>query len=220
MIRAVSTASESTAGFSDRGIRDLVNRLIAQLKSGDSSARDELLKIASEQLYRHASNRLRHKYSRVGRFQDTGDVMQEALIKLNQALKSVDLSDAKHFFCLSAKQINWVLLNMQERHDKSGVFGRGHQTNPGAGVSGTAHADLVEGLADTTASAKQREQREHLLSGIEKLKPELRDAMLLRTIYEMTPDEIAAVLGVTRRSVDRYIAEALVQLSKILPPES
>ncbi len=77
---------------------------IDRLREGDDSAREALLARAFDRLRRLAKKMIKG-YPAVGRWEQSDDVLQNAMIRLDRALRSVEPPTAKDFFRLAAVQI-------------------------------------------------------------------------------------------------------------------
>src|SRR5262245_47319171 len=89
--------------------------LLERMRAGDESARDELLRATCGQLERLARNML-HQYPRVRRWEETGDVLQNALLRLFRALKTVRPDSSRAFFGLAPEQIRRELLDLARHY--------------------------------------------------------------------------------------------------------
>lgn len=71
----------------------------------------------------------------------------------------------------------------------------------------------LEGLLATApepdAVIEARERLRHCLQALDELPPAYRHAFVLHRVDGLTQAEVAAALGIPRRSVERYIAKAL-----------
>ncbi len=61
-----------------------------------------------------------------------------------------------------------------------------------------------------------REQRELLQRGLDKLSPDLREAVILRDLKDLDYDEIAQVLGVPQGTVKSRINRGRLELARVL----
>jgi RNA polymerase sigma-70 factor (ECF subfamily) len=78
-----------------------IQRCIDRLRAGDHTARDELLAQASERLTRLTRKMLRD-FPRVHRWEQTDDVLQNAVLRLGRALGEVQPATVAEFFRLAA----------------------------------------------------------------------------------------------------------------------
>src|SRR5438128_1880322 len=90
----------SFIGETSRQIRQ-VQIWIDRLQAGDRTARDELIGYADERL-RRLTRKMLKGYARVKRWEDTDDVLHNALLRLWKALHKVVPRSPRHFFALAA----------------------------------------------------------------------------------------------------------------------
>jgi RNA polymerase sigma factor (sigma-70 family) len=172
-----------------------------RLRAGDGTARDELLRIASERLNRLARKMIRG-FPGVRRWEQTDDVLQNAALRLWRSLDTVKPESVRSFISLAAVQIRRELIDLARHYDGPEGPGRHHHLrrieSDGSGDPlgppdpGTDTDDPVR-LVDWTEFHDQVEA----LPGAAK---EMFDLLW----YQGLPQaEAAAVLGVTERVV-RY----------------
>lgn len=121
-----------------------IRTLLERLKAGEDSVREELIRHSCEQLRIRASQMLRN--DRLGRWEQTDDVLQEALVQLHKALREVHPESVPKFFGLAALQIRRTLIDLARRH--FGPLGQGkHHHTDGHGAA----ADDAGGSLDRQA---------------------------------------------------------------------
>src|SRR5437764_3186934 len=100
---------------------------------GEQAARDELLALASDWLRRLVAVMLRD-YPRVGRWEQTDDVLQNALLRLWRALHDVRPATAREFCGLATLQIRRELVDLARHYCGPLGLGAHHATKtpPGA----------------------------------------------------------------------------------------
>lgn len=87
-----------------------VEACLARIRAGDVSARDELFVACRRRLEVLVRRSLRTRFPSVRPHHDTQDVLQDVCIRLDTALRTVAVSDAKHFLCLASNHIRFALL--------------------------------------------------------------------------------------------------------------
>lgn len=95
----------------DPGGTTNIERLLELLNAGDPQAVELLIRDTHGRLRQLAHVMLRG-YPKVQALHETDDVLQNALIKLERALRSVQPGSAKEYIGLAALQLNRVLLDM------------------------------------------------------------------------------------------------------------
>jgi RNA polymerase sigma-70 factor (ECF subfamily) len=100
---------------------------IDQLHAGDPAARDKLLQGAQERLRKLAWIMFKG-FPGVARWEDLEDILQEALLKLWNALAAVTPGSVREFIGLAATQIRRVLIDLARHHFGPQGPGRKHYT--------------------------------------------------------------------------------------------
>jgi RNA polymerase sigma factor (sigma-70 family) len=190
----------------------IVNRQLDRLRAGDLKALDEMIRLAQGRLEMLAHRALL-RFPRVHRFNETSDILQAASVRLWQALRSVTPNDARHFFALASQHIRWELLSLQEKLNQAGPLAANHATQAGQAdssavspIDNAANGDPLSNWAD----------RQAVLEAIAKLPVALRELVDLYIIQELPRAEVANLLDVSERQVNRLWVEARLQLGKML----
>ena len=196
-----------------------VQTIVDRLHAGDESAKNDLIQAASERLF-HLTQRKRRRYQRkVGRWEQTEDIFQRAIMRLCQALEKTEINDAKHFFSLAAKKIREQLLDLERYyHGPVKGIGANHQTQVRSSSSENEYHNLIDVAKDEAEDSNWLES-EVLYSAIEKLHPDLQDVINMVWINELTQEETAKLLGISVRTVYRRWQKARIELHDLLSPE-
>jgi DNA-directed RNA polymerase specialized sigma24 family protein len=104
-----------------------VEHWLNRLRDGDDAARNLLFQQASRRLEKLAEYMLRG-YPGVGRWEQSEDVLQNALLRLNRALSEQTPESVRHFFNLAALAIRRELLDLAKHYQ--GPLGQGNHLNP------------------------------------------------------------------------------------------
>jgi len=96
--------------------------LVAKAQAGDREAVAELISHSIDRLY-ILTRRMLQTFPRLHRWEETDDVFQNAMIRLQKALEQIQIESLKHFYNLAALQIRRELLEMNRVH--FGKFGIG-----------------------------------------------------------------------------------------------
>jgi RNA polymerase sigma factor (TIGR02999 family) len=181
--------------------RGAVTALLQRARSGDAAAEAELLPLVYADLRRAAEHLLRGE--RTGHTLQPTDLVHEGYLKLVGS----DLADAqsrRHFVAIAARAMRQVLVDHARRRgaDKRGA-GRVEVrvTNADAGID----VDLAELIALDDALERLGQRNARLSRVVE-----------LRFFAGLSEEEIADVLGVTARTVQRDWATARAWLYKEL----
>jgi RNA polymerase sigma-70 factor (ECF subfamily) len=172
-----------------------------RIRDGDRSAPDELLRAAGTRLEALARKMLR-KHPAVRRHEETGDVLQNALVRLLRALAEVEPTSVRDFFGLAAEQMRRELLDLARHH--YGPHGRGANE---AGSPGIEPADDAEGSEDLERWTTFHES-------VAALPAEEREVVGLVFYHGWQQAEVAELFGVTVRTIQRHWQSALGKLQR------
>lgn len=134
-------------------------------------------------------------YPVVRRWEQTDDVFQDAMIRLYKALVDVTPESLRHFYNLAGQQIRRELLDLARRHGRKEVQ-RELPDDP----------DEPSTLAEWTEFHHQAES----------LPQDEREVFSLLWYEELTQEEAADVLGVSRRTVIRRWQAARIKLHRAI----
>jgi RNA polymerase sigma factor (sigma-70 family) len=183
-----------------------IHAKLERMRNGDKAAREELLRGVAARLEK-LTRRMLKDYPRVQRWADTGDVQQNAVMRLLRALETITPETTRDFFNLAAVQIRRELIDMA-RHF-SGPRGTAPQA-PAANDSTTAPAaPLVVQDPDLETWAQF-----HL--EVERLATEEREVVSLIYYHGWEQREVAELFGVHVRTVRRWWHAALTKLRAVL----
>jgi RNA polymerase sigma-70 factor (ECF subfamily) len=187
----------------------LIQGLIARLQAGDATARDALLGAAGERL-RHLAHRMLQGYPRVQRWEQTDDVLQNAMLRLYRTMKDVPPQSVSDFLRLAALNIRRELLDLAKHY--YGPQGQGaHHITIGPDQDGppepSGQASLDPG--QLTLWSEFHEQ-------VEKLPEEERAVFDLLWYQGLPQAEAAALLGVNERTIKRRWQSARIKLHDAL----
>ena len=194
-----------------------VESLLARLENGDLTARDELLRATCDR-FTYMARAMKRDFPRVGRWEQTEDVVQNASLRLYRALEEVKIADTRHFFRLVALQIRRELIDMARHYEGAHGLGHHHQTQRAVRPEESGNANRFEAAEDTNdphAVAMWSELHET----IEKLSEDQREVTELLWYHGMTQQEAADLLQVDVRTVKRRWRSARIFLHDKLQGE-
>jgi RNA polymerase sigma factor (sigma-70 family) len=185
--------------------------LVEQLRAGEVGARKELLNRASERMMVLTRKMLRN-FPRVRRWEETGDVCQNASVRLFRTLAQVQPASAADFFRLAALNIRRELLDLAKHY--YGALGVGaNQASSGAdGARLLAEPEQAEGEERLAAWAEFHRQ-------VGLLPDEEREVFDLVWYQGLSQAEVGAMLNVSERTVKRRWQGARLQLQDALKGE-
>ncbi len=184
-----------------------------RLKAGDESAREELIRCACGRLERLTRKMLR-SYGRIHRWEQTDDVLQNALMRLYRALADVCPDTATDFFRLAALNIRRELLDLAKHYYGPQGAGSRHATV-------ARKADREEPSAEEPADLQEEDPGRLAAwtafhSQVELLPEEERELFDLLWYQELSQAEAAALLNVSERTIKRRWASARLRLHQAL----
>ena len=191
---------------------------IDRLQAGDESARDELLNCACERLTRLTRKMLRG-YPRVKRWEETGDVVQNASMRLYRSLSEVKPRTAADFFRLAALNIRRELLDLAKHYYGPLGHGAKHASIGKESDSDSKPrlgADKADSLGDDPSKLAAWAEFHRQ---IELMPDEEREVFDLLWYQGLSQAEAAQVLQVSERTVKRRWQAAQHALSDALHGE-
>ncbi|MGF1583385.1 MAG: sigma-70 family RNA polymerase sigma factor [Gemmataceae bacterium] len=192
-----------------------LNTWLGRMRNGDDTARDELLRSVQERLEAQASAMLK-KFPRVKRWEDTGDVLNAALVRLMRALEQVDPFCTRDFYALASTQIRRELLDLVRHYYGARGHGANYQSFPRGENARTPPEELLATENDQEELMKWAAFHE----AVEKLPIEEREVLSLIFYHGWTQAEIAEFFGVSRRTVMRRYANAAVNVRELVQATS
>lgn len=176
-------------------------KLVQRCLAGENSAWEDLLKLHTRKIFN-----LCCRFT--GRPLEAEDLTQEIFIKIFQTLRSYDVAQGTFATWLSRVARNH-LVDHYRRTKKDRI---------------TSSLDEEEGAIERTpsltagpgAQVESRERKELLQMGLDKLSPDLREAVILRDLNDLDYDEIARVLGVPQGTVKSRINRGRLELARVL----
>jgi RNA polymerase sigma-70 factor (ECF subfamily) len=181
-----------------------------RLRSGDDSARDALFEAASQRLTRLARKMLRD-FPGVGRWEETDDVLQNALVRLDRALRSQTPATPPDFFRLAASIIRRELIDLSRRYQGPEGLGAHH-----ASVAGDSSRPPFEGAGDSTFDAGKLALWTEFHAQVERMPDEDRALFDLLWYQGLQQSEAATLLGMHVRQVSRRWMALRLQLAEAL----
>lgn len=176
-----------------------LQRQLALLHAGEKEARCGLISHACERLRRLTRKMLR-QYPIVHGMEQTDDVLQNAVIRLDRALSEMTPESLLHFFNLASQHIRWELLDLAKRYK--------------------SHAQPkveIDEMPDKDGPNLETWMEVH--EAVQALPDEEREIVNLLFYEDLTQGEAAELLGVSRRTVIRRWNSARFLLDQLLEGE-
>ena len=178
-----------------------IQLLLDQRKAGHAEADHALLQYSFERLQR-LTQRMFHRYPDLRSILETGDVVQNAALRLHRALQAVSPETVRDYFGLAATQIRRELLDLVRQH-----LGPGHAKAKRvilrSGSSAESGPPALEEPADLSSEPASLMEWSEFHEQVGRLADEERQVFDLLWYDGLTQVEAAAVLGVDVRTVKR-----------------
>ena len=195
-----------------RGIRvddaQVVVGLVRRCIAGDAEAWEEIVRQYSRRIYSVC-------YRFTGSADDADDLAQEVFIKIYRTLGSY--APEKGAFA------TWVMTmtrNLLVDHFRKGKQDRATDSLDAGLTEEEDSLSLGDKIQDQSPSAddriQRRETQEMVQKAIQKLSPELREAVILRDLQDMDYKEIAVALKVPEGTVKSRINRGRMELARLL----
>jgi RNA polymerase sigma factor (sigma-70 family) len=190
--------------------------LLSQLCAGDRQAPIDLIEHACQRLRRLARQMLT-RYPGVRRWEQTDDLLNNALLRLYRALTDVSLHSSQHFWNLAALQIRRELLDLADHYRREPVHppaaGPGREPDRQGRLVPAAHQPMLPEPDSLDEWTRFHEAAGNL--------PEDEHKVFCLVWYDgLSQNEVAALLDVSLRTVKRRWQSARHILARALQPRS
>ena len=175
--------------------------LLKRCLTGDNSAWETLLRAYTRKLYNLC-------YRFTGRTDEAEDLTQEIFVKVYQTLRTFDAAQGAFSTWLNRVARNH-LVDHYRRTRKDRV------TSSLEDQLGTLEERPSVG-SEPVGQVESRERHEVLQQALNRLSPDLREAVVLRDLHDLDYQEIAQVLGVPAGTVKSRINRGRLELARVL----
>ena len=184
---------------------------VERMRAGDDSARDELLRTVCQRL-EHLTHKMLKSFPKVKRWEETGDVLNSALVRLMRALQTVDPNSIREFYGLATKQIRRELLDLAKHYYGPQGHGANHHSSPNHRDSDLAPMEPE----DDRQEDKDLDQWCAFHKEVENLSTREREVVNLIFYHGWTQIEVAELLQLSDRQVRSIWKEARFKLAEVL----
>ena len=184
-----------------------LNDCLERWSKGEREAANELLRATGARLERLARRMLR-SFPNVRSQADTGDVLQNSLVRLLRSLRTMRPATTRDYFNFAAVHIRRELLDLARQSKRRGapdVFGV-------PGVSDSRPEPVVETPADFEFWVRFHE-------AVDKLPNEEREVVGLVFYHGLKQKQIAELFGVNERTIRRRWYRACTNLRTLMGDE-
>lgn len=185
-----------------------VQHWLVRLRNGDASARDKLIEIVYERM-RHLTSVMLRKFPNVRNLTQSTSVNNGAAVRLWQTLERIAPESPRRFFGLAALQIRRQLLDTARA-----VKRRGQYDQVSLDASGPAAAALEPMEIENDPANLEKWVDFH--KAIRRLPKPVREVFHHKYYFDLTQEEIAAIVGVSVKTVRKLYREAQLTLHEQL----
>ncbi len=182
--------------------------LVRRCVAGDASAWEEIVQLYHRRIYNIC-------YRFAGSAEDAQDLTQEVFIKVHRTLATYDLQKGAFMTWVTTMTRNLLVDHFRKTKQD--------RITDSLDAAPSEHEDAIpmsERLEDKAAppdsGVHSREVRELVHQGLQKLSPELREAVILRDLQDMDYKDIAMVLKVPEGTVKSRINRGRAELARLL----
>jgi RNA polymerase sigma-70 factor (ECF subfamily) len=183
------------------------------------TVRGELLNYANQRLF-SMTRKMKRGYERVGRWEQTDDIVQNAALRLYESLHEVPITDVRHFFRLAALQIRRELIDLCRHYHGPRGLGANHFTQRRRGASGDSEQPQLYDRAEISEDPRRMQDWADFHASVQNLPEREREVVDLLWYHELTQEEAAQLLGISSRHVKRLWRNARLLLHDQLQGEA
>ena len=180
---------------------------------GDTAAMNTLL-VRFEQRFRVLTRKMLSGFPALKRWEETDDVLQKSLLRLNNSLGDARPENARQFVGLAATQIRRTLLDLSRHHFGKRGDGQNHQT-AGGGHAADDPGGVIESMPNSPEPITLSDWSA-FHEAVDNLPEDDREVFQLIWYTGLGQQEAADLLGVTRRTVVRRLQSARLRLTESL----
>ena len=188
--------------------QQLVASLVRRCVAGDAAAWEEIVRHFNRRIYNIC-------YRFTGSADDADDMTQEVFIKVYRTLSSFDQEKGSF-----QTWVTTMTRNLLVDHFRKSKMDRATDSMDETATEDADSPALSEQIADQGPSPDQkiltRETQELVQKALQKLSPELREAVILRDLQDMDYRDIALALKVPEGTVKSRINRGRTELARVL----
>ena len=184
------------------------NALVRRCIAGDSAAWEEIV-----QLYHHRIYNICYRFT--GRGEDADDLTQEVFIKIYKTLKTYDVKRGALSTWVTTMTRNLLVDHFRKSKQERITDSLDASTGPEEDGP-SLHERLADAGPGPQTGVEQAEKQKLIQGALQKLSPELREAVILRDLQDMDYREIAEILRVPEGTVKSRINRGRTELGRLL----
>src|SRR4051812_32597892 len=195
-----------------------IDDLVRHAADGDEAALADLFAFYRGRLRQVIRLRLDRRLQ--GRI-DPSDVLQEAYIDLARKLPDYASKPAMPFFLWLRLVVGERLLRVHRQHLGASMRDAGREISLYQGAlpqasSASLAAQLLGRITSASRAAVRAERQLLLQEALNRMDPIDREVIALRHFEELSNDEVAAVIGLTKAAASKRYVRAMLRLKAVL----
>lgn len=197
---------------------DELQTWLDRLAGGDPAAREALI-AANLERFEHLTRKMLRTFPSVQRWDQTGDILNQAMMRLDAALREVSPASPADLFRLGATMIRRTLLDLARRYTREdGLHARHESHAPRVGVaSSQALANRAEPAApEHSHNPAELAEWTEFHAAVDDLEPLEKSVFELIFYQGRTQDEAAQILKLSTRTIKRHWQAARLKLHDAL----
>jgi RNA polymerase sigma factor (sigma-70 family) len=187
-----------------------IQALLVRAGDGDADALDQVICLAAERLER-LTRRMLRKYPHLQRWEQTDDVFQTAVLRLQRSLQKVKPDCLRALLGLATLEIRRTLIDLLRHHFGPEGGAANYQSDFQAGPY-DRHPGALQNEPDCGDAVESLEMWTRFHEAVESLAADEREVMHLGWYAGMKQAEMAAVLDVSVSTVKRRWYRARLHL--------
>lgn len=194
-----------------RGHTTKLQSMLHRLGEGSPEAQYEIVTHACDRL-RKLTQRMMGKFSKVRRWEQTDDVLQNAMMRLHRSLKELRPESPEKFYGLAATQIRRELIDIARKHFGPEGIGKSHQTDG----SDDSREGRVQQVPTHASEPDNMEGWVRFHESVNRLPDPERQVFDLIWYEELTQPQVAELMSVSLKTVKRRWQSARILLRETL----
>jgi RNA polymerase sigma-70 factor (ECF subfamily) len=211
ILAAVAFSLDHVKGLMASDSTTQLQAWLDRMNAGDADARAGLLNHACERL-RRLTRRLLREFPAVHRLEETDDVLSKTVLRLMRRLQNVTVANVAEFFGLATRETRRELIDLARRYGRLPA----PLASPSDNDSSTASDVTGPEWSDSTNDPQRLAFWSEFHSQVESLPAEERDVFDHIWYMDLTQEETAQALGISRAAVQRLWLAARLRLQAAL----
>ena len=187
-----------------------LHRLMERIQKGDNQAQDELIRRVVGRLER-LTRKMLHSFAGVRPWEQTGDVLQNALLRLLHTLQKLRPADTRAFFCLATEHVRRELIDLNRHYQGACGLGKNQAVHDFSPPDDSEMKRLHP--VDNSPPMEELERWQAFHEAVEHLPAEEREVFSLVFYHGWTQLQIAGLLQVHERTVRRLWQAGCLRLN-------